>query len=815
METFFKDVQYGFRALYKKKGFCALTILMLALGVAANTVVFSVVNSILLRKPRVQDPDRVLMLLSTNRTQGLGNTPLHPVSASDFQAWRIQSRALSEISAIQAWQKFTIRGEENPEYVDGMRVTANFFRLLGISAKMGRLFLPGDELPGQNRVVVLSNALWKNHFGQDPNIVGKSIHLDDEIYTVIGVTPPEFRLLVFSAQAWIPLELNTSGTAAGGSNPRFLYVLGRLAHGFTIQTARQEMSTIARRLEQSDPADKDWDVTLLSLQEFQIQDVHVRGPVTVLMATVVLVLLIACANIAGLLLAQGGAREQEFALRVALGASRLRLVRQLLSEIFPIAILGAGLGLLLAYLGVVGLNRSLSFYELWESMSLGIDARVLLFAIGISLAAQVLSGLTPALQLSKPPEATIKESSRIGTSSKVRQRMRRTLVVAEIASAVVLSTSAGLAIIGLINEMHAPPGFNPAQVIVTAMSLPKAKYPGAPQQIDFFQQVRERAEVLPGVQSATLTRTLPAAAEAHHVSFQIEGQRTATAAAPLRASYYLVAPGYFKTMEIPLLEGRTFTNGENAMMSRVVIVNQTFVTRFFPDGKAIGHHINLGNDDSHPVWREIVGVVGNVLDFMGQQSAHAQVYESYLQSPSAEMTLVLRAPEQPSGIMQLLRRTVWDLDKDLALTDMMTMSEVMDVRGGGFGDRLIGELLGAFACLALILTTVGIYGIVSYAVGQRTREIGIRLALGAPRYDIVKLVLREGALAALIGLAIGYLISYPLPSLFSSIFSGFSAAVLPIRTLILVLIIIVTLLASYIPMRRAIQIDPTAALRYE
>ncbi len=817
MGALHQDIRYALRMLAKNPGFTVVAVVTLALGIGANTAIFSVVSGVLLRKPPVRDPDRVLLVLSTNRAKGWGDSPEHPVSVPDFLDWRDENRAFEEMAAVDPWKDFNLTGQGEPQRVAGMRVSANYFHLLGVNAALGRTFAAGEDQEGHDRVAILSFGLWQAHFGSDPSVVGKAVRFNGKAYTVVGVMPASFKIMNFPSQVWTPLAFDSKLLGPAGRKSRSFYAFGRLKPEATVEQAQAEIATIARHLEQTDPeSDKGWDAAIISLQEFQIQDLYVRPALMLLMGTVGFVLLIACANIAGLLIARGAARQHEIAVRAALGAGRWRLVRQLISESVLVALAGAGLGLLLASWGISLLHVALNYNEWVKTMEFGIDEPVLIFTLALSLLTVLFFGLAPALQVSKPDlHATLKEGGRSGTAGGPRLRLRRVLVVGQIALALVLLTGAGLMIKSFLEDIGANPGFNPRQLLTAEVALSSSKYQNPSQQLAFFQRVTERLQNLPAVIAAEATATLPLAAEAGKLTLSLEGQPSSRPEERPQATYYVVGPRYLETLQIPLMNGRTFTDSDNANAPRVVLINEALARRFFSNREPIGQHISVDTGGSdEPVWREIIGVVGNVKDFSGQAGYNPQIYEPYLQAPSPGMTLVVRTRPDPVTLASAVRSAVWSLDKDQPLGNVMTMTEVIEARGEA-GDRLMGELLGIFAGLALILAAVGTYGIIAYAVTQRTHEMGIRMALGAGKGDVLRLVLGEGMKLAAVGLVIGFVAAYPLPRLFASAFQGFRVHATWIFVVVPALVALVGLLASYIPARRATKVDPMVALRHE
>jgi putative ABC transport system permease protein len=817
MSTLIEDLKFGLRMLAKNPGFTAVAVITLGLGIAANTAIFSVVSGILLRKPPVRDPDRVMMVLSVNRAKGWADSPEHPVSAPDFLDWRKDSHSFEEMAAIAPWDDFTLTGQEEPQRVAGMRVSANFFHLLGVNPSLGRTFGAGEDEEGRDHVAILSYGLWQTHFASDPSLIGKIVKLNGESYTVVAVMPAGFKFIDFPAQVWVPLVFDSKQLSPAGRQSRSFYVFGRLKPEATVEQAQAEMTTTSQRMELTYPeADKGCEARLISLQEFLIEDFNIRPALMMLMGTVGLVLLIACANIAGLLLARGAGRTHEIAVRSAMGARRWRLVRQFLSENILIAIAGASVGLLLASWGINILHAALSYNEWVKSLEFGIDTPVLIFTISLSLLTVLLFGLVPALQVSRSDlHATLKEGGRTGGLGAARGKARRVFVVVEVALALVLLTGAGLMIKSFLETISADPGFNPRELLTAEVSLPTSKYGSPSQQAAFFKQVTEKLQNLPGAVSAAAAVDLPLTSGAGTVPFNIEGRPATPPQERPQGRYYAVGPDYLRTMEIPLITGRAFTDLDNQSAPPVALVNEAFVRLFFPKEDAIGQHISLDTENgvSSP-WREIVGVVGNVKDWFGQPGFNPQLYVPYVQAPSAGMTLVVRTKGDPAALASAVRATVWSVDKDQPLGNVMTMSQFIEARGEA-GDRLMGVLLGIFAGLALILAAVGIYGIIAHGVTQRAHEIGIRMALGAERASVLRLVVGEGMRLAVLGLLIGFAFAYPLPRLFGTAFQGFSVHPSWIFVLAPAFVAIAALLASYIPARRATKVDPMVALRYE
>jgi predicted permease len=815
-EDLVQDVRYGLRQLRRNPGFTAVAVITLALGIAVNTTIFSMISEVLLRKPPVRDPDRVTMVSSKNVVRGYD---LQQASALDFEAWREQNHVFKDMAAGDMELPFTLTAGGGAQLLVGDRVTPNYFRVLGISPALGRTFLGSEGEPGHDHVVILSHALWVERYGGNPDVVGRSVELDGEPYTIVGIMPLGTDMPIFTPSLWTPLAFTAHDLSAPARANRNFYVFARLKPGVTVEQAQAEMASIAGRLAEAHPkTDKGWGTTVLTLQEFLIRSAHVRRGLTVLLATVGFVLLIACANIAGLLLARGAARGHEMAIRSAVGASRLRLIRQMLAESLLIGAAGGAAGLLMSVWGIHLLRYGLDFNFYVRQMNSGLylDKTTLTFTLAVSLVTAVVFGFAPAVRVSKTNlSGALKEGGRTESGGRGGNKMRSVLVVGEIGLALLLLAGAGVMMRDLVRELTEKEGFNPNHVITAAIHLKGRNYQSPAQQVAFFDRVTERLEQLPGIESASATSDLPLAGGSGHVSFSIEGQAPLPRSKRSVTEDIVAGPAYFRTMQISLLEGRFFAPSDNTHSPVVAIANEKFARRFFPEGNAIGQRIKLDTD--HPVWAEIVGIVGNVEDYMGQLSPDAQVYESYLQTPISDMSLVVRSPLAPSAVAPMLRRAVWSVDKDQPVGDaegsVLTMSAVANENAGG--DKLMTSLMGVFAALALALAAVGIYGVIAYSVNQRAHEIGIRMALGARKVDVLRLVLRQGGLLTLMGCAIGFPLALPLPRLFAAVFNGFAPQGSLAAILACLVVAVVSMLATYIPAHRASRVDPMAALRYE
>jgi putative ABC transport system permease protein len=818
IEDFFMDVRFGARMLRKNPGFAAVTILTLALGIAANTTIFSMVSGWMLRPPRIKDPGSVVVILSTDPAKGRG-WDQNPVSVPDFVAWREQSHAFEDMVASQG-SDFAFTGGGEPERLEGMRVSASYFNVLGVSAALGRTFLPGEDQLGHDQVVILTDGLWQRRFGSNPKVVGENVRLNGDSYKVVGVMPKGYRLGYYGPQLWMPLVFPPQSVLPAAREDRSLSVMARLRSGVSVATAKAEIAALAQRSEQTYPGtSKDWSATAMPIQQYIADEFKVS--MRLLMGAVVFVLLIACANIASLQLTRAAARQREFAVRVALGAGRFRLVRQLLVESLLLALAGGALGLLLAWWGVDLLRSALNWTDYVRSMALdvSIDHKVLAFTVGASVCAAILFGLAPALHgTALDLHSTLKEGGRASSQSRARNRTHSVLVTAEIALALALLIGAGLIIQDFLHGLYAGYGIDANQVLTANISLSSTRYREPTKQADFFKNIIQNLDALPGVISASATTTLvPSVTEEERVvTFSIAGQPALLRTKRERTAYFTISPDYLRTLHIPLIRGRSFLPSDSAQAPPAALVNQAFVRRFLPSEQPIGKHLRLDTGTlDRPDWSEIVGVVGNVKDPDRDRKEMPQVYEPSLQRPSSVMTLVVRTRSDPAAFAPMLRRAVWNVNEDQPITRVQTMNQVIaDYRAGGV---TVSTMMGTFAGLALGLAVVGVFGVMAYTVAQRTNEIGIRMALGARRSDVLRMVVRKGMVLGAFGIGIGLALGAPLMWLQQAdeeVVMPFDQCV-PVYLAAAFLIGLAALLASYIPARRATKVDPIVALRCE
>jgi putative ABC transport system permease protein len=833
VRDFCQDLLYGRRVLVKNPSFTIVAALTLALGIGVNTTIFSLVSSMLLRKPPVHDPDRLMMMLSRNpgAESPADEANRLPVSAPDFLDWRAQATSFSGIAALSS-DDFTLSGGTEPERVPGARVSADYFQVLGVLPLVGRAFATGEDQGGHEHVVVLREDLWERRFGGDWRVIGRTVRVNGEDYTVVGVMPASFsRLWLFPAQLWTPLVFVPQQLAPQARRSRFLSVFARLKAEVTEKQARAELATIAERVAAANPeTEKGWTANLITVQDYAIQESNSKTALLFLTAAVGFVLLIACANLANLLLARNSNRLREFAIRKALGASGFRVARQLFAECLMLSIAGGGLGLLFAIWSIRLIRAGMNWNE-WTVLvaaTISIDGDVLGFTLALSVGAAMLFGLAPVLQLShRDLNAPLKESSRSATTGRERHRLQNLLVIAQLALSLILLVGAGLFVGYFVEETSASRGLNPRGLLTASVALSGAAYNERGRQVAFFQSVLHELRSFPEVQSAAVASDLPFTfpGEAH---IAVEGLPVPETEKQATAGYFAVSPGYFSVTQIPLREGREFTLSDNASSAPVVIVNDAFARKFFPNQNPLGRHISI-NREGIPVrwvpggtpllgpspfrWSEIVGVVTNVDEYLGQTVPRPHIFEPFLQRPDGSMSLVVRLWTEPAGFAALLRRAVRRVDKDQPVTNLKTMDRV--VQDAGQGDDLMTKLMGTFAGLALLMAAVGTYGLISYLVGRRTHEIGVRMALGAPRSEVFRLVLRSAMSVALTGVAAGSLVSLALPKLVAASFPGFHVHAGWIVAGTPLAVTLAALASCYLPARRASQVDAMVALRYE
>jgi predicted permease len=810
LEQVLADTRFGLRMLRKNPGFAAVAALTLALGIGANTAVFSVVYAVLLRPLPYKDPASLVVLNETTPRVGTVS-----VSYLNFLDWRDQSHAFSQMAAVRGVD-FNLAGVSQPENISGDAVSPNFLSMMGIRPFLGRDFGASEEKAGTPPVILLSYSLWQSHFGGDPNVVGRTITLDGRGFSIVGILPPNYRS-VDKTDVLLPIGVwltdNSEDAKERGARGDMV-VIGRLGPGLRLAQARAEMEGIAARLEKEYPGSNDqFSVALQPIRDAFVGDI---GPaILVLFGAVLFVLLIACANVANLFLARGASRTKEVALRIALGASRGRIISQMLTESFVLAFLGGLLGLALALAGIDGMSRLIPM-DMLSGATVNLDGGVLLFASAVVVMAAFIFGLAPALHSTKPDvQSELKEGGRAASAGAEQNRTRGALAIAEISLALILLVGAGLMMKSLYRLLEVDPGFRPDRVLTMSLDLRTQQYSKDPAVLNFWQQVLDKVRVLPGVEAAAVGTVLPLTDSHNRTDITIEGMALPTPGNYPHPDYHIVSPGYVVTLAIPLLRGRTFTDADNENAPLVGMINAMTARHFFPNEDPIGKRFMFGHPStkSPPKWCTIVGVVSDTKLYGLANPARLEVYVPLRQNAANTMYLVVRSGADPAALTSEIREAVQSIDKDQPLFAISTMKEL--VSNSVATRRMTLVLLGLFSGLALILGAIGIYGVISYSVAQRTHEIGIRMALGAPRHEVFRLVVGEGLKLAGIGIAIGVVAAFGLARLMSSLLYAVSATDFETFAGVATLLALVALLACYVPARRAMRVDPMVALKYE
>ena len=810
MQKLLQDVRYALRTLMKNPGFALIAIVTLALGIGANTAIFSVVNGVLLKPLPYRNPEQLIRVFERSERQ-----PRFPMAQGNFQDYREQNTTLSGL-ALYTRHDMELSQDDKPERLAALGVTAGFFELLGVQPLLGREFRRDDELPGNGSVVILSHALWQRRFNSDSQIVGKGITLSGQPYTVVGVMPPgvqhvggDYRSMPHgeSVDLWGPLELKPQA----GRGAHFCNAIGRMKPGVTIAQAEAAFNVIADRLAQQYPrTNEGWRIAVRPLHEEIVG--RAQTTLLVLFGAVFFVLLIVCVNVANLLLARATVREREVAVRAALGAGRWRIVRQLLTESVLLAVLGGAAGVLLAKWLTAALSV-LGQEQLPRLQAVTLDGRILLFTLALTLLTGVLFGLAPALQAGQLNlNEVLKEGGRSGGASHRQRRLRDALVIAEVALALVLLVGAGLLLRSFWKLQQTDPGFNQQRVLTASLTLPRARYGDALKVSAFQQQLLERVNALPGVQSAGLTSDLPWTGYDENAGFSIEGKTFSSNEEP-SARYHHVSSEYFRTIGVPLIAGRFFGPEDRPGTPDVVLINRAMAERYWPGEDAVGKRFTFSSKPTEKDWYTVVGVVGDVKDFPYSPATEPAFYWGLTQEPTPETILAVRSNADPLQLVEALRGEIRALDKDLPLAEVKTL-EAIAVKAVA-GQRFTLWLVGVFALTALLLAAIGIYSVLSYLVAQRTHEIGIRMALGAKRRDVLRLLIGQGMALAFLGVTFGLLASFGLTRLLKNLLFNVSATDPVTFAAIALILITVALLACYIPARRATKVDPLVALRYE
>jgi predicted permease len=804
IEDFLSDVRYGLRGLRKNPGFTAVAVLTLALGIGANTAIFSVVNAVLLRPLPFQNANRLVRAFGTFPISNESD-----VSPADFLDYRAQNHVFDHLEGlIDGNTIFNLAGSDKPTQVKGTVVTAGFFDLLGIQPLLGRTFVAADEGVSRPQVVVLSNSLWRERFGGDAGAVGKSVVLDGSRMTVVGVLREDVPLFS-DGDLWIPAPFEVTGMTSRES--RFLRVYGVLKTGTTMAQAQAELHTISAHLTKQYPdSNAGWGMRLVPLQTSLVGDV--RPALLVLLGAVALVLLIACANVASLLLARNTSRTREIAIRVTLGAGRLRLVRQMLTESVLLALAGGAAGIVLAKWGVDVL-KGLAPENLPRLSEVSVSGTVLAFTGCVAVFTGILFGLGPALQASRRDTTqNLKEGGTAGLS-RSKHRAHNVLVIAEVALSLVVLIASGLLLNSFWRLTHVNPGFDPSNIVTAQISVTGPELEKEPQRRAFFDRLQERTVSMPGVESAGFVSELPLDHQGNDTYVTIAEHPPVRPADRLDADIRVVAGDYFRAMRIPLLEGREFTPRDTADSTFTVLINEPLAKRFFAGEDPIGKHLQIYEGKPEYVTREIVGVVGGIKHIALQEALRPEMFLPYAQSAQLRMNIVVRRAGNPLTVPSAIRSAVSSIDPDEATSDFRTLGEI--VSSSAAGDRFNTLLLAGFGGMALLLTAAGIFGVLSYLVAQRTREIGLRMALGARRPDISRVIVGHGMRLVLTGVGVGLLGAYGATRWMSSFLFGIAPTDTLTFLAVSALLATAGFLACYLPARRAMRVDPMVALRSE
>ena len=807
VEALAQDLRYGWRTLRRSPGFASAALVTLALGIGAGTAIFSVVYGVLLRPLPFQDASHLVILNETMPKVG-------DVSASypNFQDWRRQNHSFAAMAAVNP-VKFNMAGSNQPEHIDGLAVSPSFLPMMGVRPVIGRGFSPDEETPGAPRVVILSYALWQSGFGADPGAIGRTIHLDSQMVTIIGVLPQDFRW-VERCDVMEPIGVwathNDSATNRGDRGSGL--VVGRLAAGVQMEQAQSEMATLAAGLARAYPeANGQVGVHLRPLREAFSGDV--RPAMLVLLGAAIVVLLLACTNVANLFLMRGAARAKEMALRLAIGASRGRILRQMLTESFLVALLGGAAGVCLAVAGIPAIARLIPSNTL-AGATVGMNGAVLLFSAGLMVLSMFVAGLAPGLDATRGSlQSALKEGGKT-TGAGARNRWRDVLATGEVALALILLLGAGLMMRSLYRLLAVDAGFRSEHVLKLEMDLRTAKYDTDPAVIAFWQRTLDRVRALPGVESAAVGTAIPLTGDHSRIDITIEGTSPKPGSYP-HPDFHAVSEGYEKTLGIRLLRGRGFASADQAEAPEVAMVNATVAQRLFPGVDPIGKRFTLGNLEAGDAakWIRIVGVVADTKMYGLANPARLEVYLPFRQAASNRMVLLVQSGQEPTALVSAIREAVASIDKEQPIFGVAAMQDV--VNASVSTRRILLILLGLFSGLALLLAGVGIYGVIAYSVAQRANEIGIRMALGAQRSDVLRLVLAQGGKISVAGIVIGSAASVGLSRFIANLLYAVKALDPATFAAVACVLGLIAMIASYIPARRTLRVDPLIALRNE
>ena len=809
MDRILRDLRYAIRVLFRSPGIYLVVIITLGLGIGANTLVFGVVNAILLRPLQFSDPGRLVMIKVKNPSKGMDQDV---VSYPDFNDWARYTKTFDGLAATTSWQP-TLTGVSDPEQLDGAVVSTNVFDVLGVPPRLGRGFNSADGQPGSTGVVIISDAFWKTLFGSQQSAINRHIVLDGKDYSIIGVMPQSFEpaspVLFGKAEIWKPLILDP---AKANRQTRFLQVIARIHNGSVLDDARLDISNVSANLQATYPeADAGWQAYPVPLQEELVKDI--RPSLMLLFACVVFVLLIACANVANLLLARSLARRKESAVRVALGGDKGDLIRQHLTESALLAVIGSGLGLVMAYWGtaaLVGVRES-SVFSIPRLSEVAINWQVLAFTLVICVTTGLLFGLLPAIQASKANLSEIlKENGWSSSGSIVGRRFGKILVISEVAMAVPLLICALLTMKSFIALQDRNVGFNPQNLLTMRLSLPSSRYKDPAAKIAFYDQLTDRMKSVSGVTAAGAISDLPLSEWNTSFEYTIEGRPSASSGEKLLAEFRTITPDYFQAMGIPLKAGRIFDIHDSSEAAKVIIINDTMARRYWPGENPVGRRVTF-NFFGTDVTAEIAGVAGDVTNEGLASEIKPTIYQPYDQGPRTSMFVIARTSGDPMKTLPLVRSRLWDLDKDLPASQVQTMDQVAFDSVAEPRVRVL--LLTVFAALALFMTAAGIYSVIAYAVSQRTHEIGIRMAIGADDREVVKMIVKEALTLTVIGIVVGLAGAAVLVRLLTTVLFGVQVSDPTTYLSVIALLLTVALLASFLPSRRATRVDPIAVLR--
>ena len=808
MDSLLRDLRFSVRSLLKHPGFTAVVVLTLALGIGANTTIFSAVDALLLHPFSFPNQDRLVVVWDQNRTAGIARGSVAP---GNFTEWREQNQVAEQLVAIEQ-KSFDVADGSHPERFAGYGVTQGFFQALGVQAAQGRTLLPEDSEPGREQVVVLKHSFWQQHLGGDPGIVGRTISLNRKQFNVVGVMPADFNYPYNGGDLWTPLVFDREEQNDRGS--RYLRVIGLLKPGVSLPQAQADIGAIAQRAQLQFPeTNSGRDASVVTLTDDAVRGARTGVPIA--MGAVVFVLLIACANVANLLLVRAASRQREIAVRLALGASRWRLLRQALTESALLGLLGGALGLLISIWAIAALARGIPegfsrFIPGWGR--LGLNLTVLAFTFGLSMLAGMVAGLAPVWHSTKTNlNEALKAGGRSDAATSGHNRLKSWLIVSEVALSLVLLIGAGLMVRSFVEMMRADLGINPENVLALQVSLPRESYADNSKKLAFYEQLLARLEVLPGVVKAGAVNVVPFSSNYQSSNFQIIGRPPVPQGQEPDTEVRVATPDYFEAIGTGLRRGRLFNSLDDANATRVVLINEAFAKTFLRGQEPIGQRLNFGGGEKGT--QEIIGVVADVQDDDLDGEFKPMAYSPYAQIPWSTMSLIIRGTQDPTLLTSAVRSEVQTLDRNLPVSNIKPLDQMIFERMSP--KRLMTYMMAVFGLIALLLASVGIYGVMSYAVTQRTQEIGVRLALGAQALDVLKLVLKKGMAMALVGVAIGLAGAYALTHLLANLLFNVAPTDLATFAAVSISLIVVALIACYIPARRATKVDPLVALRYE